>query len=133
MLRTVSAAIRSSKSMLAREHACATFSTTTTFRSEDPDFLEMVEIFTENAREITLDKLVKAPAPPGKRHEEQSIRLKNIKGVISLFYCDSVPPPLTYISINYSLFNYNSNITRKNTKLYGIAALSALMQFMGTP
>ena len=49
-------------------------------QEEDPEFLEMVQMYAENAYHKTLDRLMKAPPAPGKRHEPEEVRQKNIKG-----------------------------------------------------
>ena len=53
-------------------------------QEEDPEFLEMVQMYAENAYHKTLDRLMKAPPAPGKRHEPEEVRQKNIKGINSL-------------------------------------------------
>lgn len=62
------------------------FSTSTATRSSaedgEPDFLEMVKVFADNAHSIALDKLLSAKPAPGKRQEEAAVREKHIKGKI---------------------------------------------------
>ena len=61
------------------------FSTSSIDRSStegEPDFLQMVKIFADEAHSIALDKLLQAKPAPGKRQEEHSVREKHIKGII---------------------------------------------------
>lgn len=51
----------------------------------EPEFLEMVRDFADNAHSLALDKLLSAKPPPGKRAEESSIREKHIRGDLLMF------------------------------------------------
>ena len=46
----------------------------------EPEFLEMVRDFADNAHALALDKLLSTKPKPGKRAEEASIREKHIRG-----------------------------------------------------
>lgn len=46
----------------------------------EPDFLEMVRMFADNAHSIALDKLLSAKPAPGKRQQETAVREKHIRG-----------------------------------------------------
>ena len=76
---------RSSKDVLkAFTPASARLSTTAQTCSAEsdgePEFLEMVKVFADNAHSLALDKLLSAKPAPGKRAEETSVREKHIRG-----------------------------------------------------
>lgn len=71
----------------------------------EPDFLEMVKIFAENAHSIALDKLLSAKPAPGKRHEEHTIREKHIKGIL-----DIIKPTNTSLSVQFPIRRDNGEI-----------------------
>ena len=56
----------------------------------EPEFLEMVRDFADNAHSLALDKLLSAKPQPGKRAEESSIREKHIRGKHILFILDYI-------------------------------------------
>lgn len=47
---------------------------------EDPEFLEMVTMFAENAHALTLDKLLTSKPSPGKAPVDASTREHQIRG-----------------------------------------------------
>merc|ERR1719318_202820 len=53
----------------------------------------MVQMYAENAYHKTLDRLMKAPPAPGKRHEPEEVRQKNIKGIL-----DIIKPTNSYLA-----------------------------------
>jgi len=67
-------------------------------QEEDPEFLEMVQMYAENAYHKTLDRLMKAPPAPGKRHEPEEVRQKNIKGIL-----DIIKPTNSYLAVKFPL------------------------------
>jgi glutamate dehydrogenase (NAD(P)+) len=68
----------------------------------EPDFLEMVNIYADNAHAIALDKLLSAPPAPGKRHEEAHIRKNNIQGVL-----DTIKPNNSLLAVTFPLIRDN--------------------------
>ena len=63
---------------------CAMLSSTSVLNSNandgEPNFLEMVSIYAQNAHAITLKRLLEKKPAPGKKQEDPSIREKHIKG-----------------------------------------------------
>jgi len=81
-------------------------STTTAKQSEEePDFLEMVKIFTENAHGLAEERLVTAKPPPGKRVEEASKRLNHIKGILNI-----IKPTNSVLAVKFPLKRDNGEI-----------------------
>ena len=65
--------------------ACSRLSTSSSQCSSaepdgEPEFLEMVKDFADNAHSLALDKLLSAKPQPGKRAEEAAVREKHIRG-----------------------------------------------------
>jgi len=47
----------------------------------EPEFLEMVKVFADNAHSLALDKLLSTKPQPGKKAEETNVREKHIRGM----------------------------------------------------
>lgn len=47
----------------------------------EPEFLEMVRDFADNAHALALDKLLSTKPQPGKRAEDATVREKHIRGI----------------------------------------------------
>lgn len=71
----------------------------------EPEFLEMVRDFADNAHSLALDKLLSAKPPPGKRAEESSIREKHIRGIL-----DIIKPTNTALSVTFPIRRDNGEI-----------------------
>ena len=56
----------------------------------EPEFLEMVKVFADNAHSLALDKLLTAKPQPGKKAEEHNVREKHIRGIITSIFLLSV-------------------------------------------
>lgn len=114
MLRAVKSLTRvgrpSQDALKALSPGCIKFSTSVPKLSAadpdgEPDFLEMVRIFADNAHSIALDKLLSAKTAPGKRPEEQSVREKHIRGIL-----DIIKPTNTALSVTFPIRRDNGEI-----------------------
>lgn len=114
MLRAVKSISRigrpSQNALKALSPASVKFSTTSHKLSsaesvEEPEFLEMVKIFADNAHAIALDKLLAAKPAPGKKLDEQTKREKHIRGIL-----DIIKPTNTALSVTFPIRRDNGEI-----------------------
>lgn len=71
----------------------------------EPDFLEMVSIYAENAHSIALQKLLSTKPAPGKKQEEPSLRENHIKGILEI-----IKPTNTSLAVTFPLKRDNGEI-----------------------
>lgn len=117
MFRTTLSAARYGKgriSSLLSNGNKASISTTSMKASEtepdgEPHFLEMVNIYAENAHAMTLEKLLSAKPAPGIRHDEHSVREKHIRGIL-----DIIKPTNTSLAVTFPLKRDSGEIVMIN-------------------
>jgi len=98
----------SQNALRALSPASAKFSTSShklASADEEPEFLEMVKIFADNAHSIALDKLLAAKPAPGKKLDEQTKREKHIRGIL-----DIIKPTNTALSVTFPIRRDNGEI-----------------------
>ncbi|XP_057312804.1 glutamate dehydrogenase, mitochondrial-like [Hydractinia symbiolongicarpus] len=112
MFRNVQSLVRHSRQLPIAKKSYARISTTipksnTAAADSDgePDFLEMVSIYAENAHAIALDKLLSRKPAPGKKLEEYSYREKHIKGILNI-----IKPTNTALAVTFPLQRDNGEI-----------------------
>ncbi|XP_065670466.1 glutamate dehydrogenase, mitochondrial [Hydra vulgaris] len=88
---------------------CAMLSSTSVLNSNtndgEPNFLEMVSIYAQNAHAITLKRLLEKKPAPGKKQEDPTVREKHIKGIL-----DIIKPTNTALSVSFPLKRDNGDI-----------------------
>lgn len=109
MLRNITSVVRAGKNSLGKAATSTpqrTWITTTAAKwntaadapDGEPDFLEMVSIYADNAHAITLQKLLAAKPSPGKKQEEASRREKHIRGILEI-----IKPTNTALAVTFPL------------------------------
>jgi len=111
MFRSVSSLAKLSKTKCGKTALLlngnvARISTTAAAKSEaadaEPEFLEMVSIYAQNAHQITLKKLLSEKPAPGKKPEDQEIRRKSITGIL-----DTIKPTNAALAVTFPLKREN--------------------------
>ena len=80
----------------------------------EPNFLEMVSIYADNAHAIALDKLLAAQPAPGKRQEESSVREKHIRGKYDKVSISSISSPSSSFGSELCPFSVHSLFTGRH-------------------
>jgi len=84
MFRTLTRLNRTSVGGTVAHLRCAALSTSSVKLDGEPNFLEMVSIYADNAHALALDKLLSQKAAPGKKAVDTATREHQIKGILEI-------------------------------------------------
>jgi len=104
MLRAVSSKLSKAAGAVSQVR-CAALSTSAVQKDAEPNFLEMVSIYADNAHALALKQLLEQKAAPGKKEMEMEAKETQIRGIL-----DIIKPTNNSLEVTFPIKRDNGEI-----------------------